>query len=50
MEIGEKEEVMVKAVKELFKSTAKSLISAEWSMDNGLICYREKIYVPNSNL
>ena len=44
---------MIKAIKELRKSSAKSMKSvrsAEWSMDNGILYYRGKIYVPNSDL
>ena len=47
MEIGSKEEVVVKAIKELMKSSTKSVKSAEWSLDNGILYYRGKIYVPN---
>ena len=42
--------VVVKAVKELKKSPAKSMKSSEWSMENGLLYYRGKIYVPKSDL
>ena len=50
METGSKEEVVVKAIKELMRSSTKSVKSAEWSLDNGILYYRGKIYVPNSNL
>ena len=50
MEVEDQEEVVVKAVKELKKSPAKSVKSSEWSMENGLLYYRGKIYVPKSDL
>src|ERR1700678_2606522 len=50
METGSKEEVVVKAIKELMKSLTKSVKSAEWSLDNGILYYRGKVYIPNSDL
>ena len=50
MENKDQEEVVVKAVKELEKSPAKSMKSSEWLMENGLLYYRGKIYVPRSDL
>ena len=50
MEDKDQEEVVVKAVKELKKSSAKSVRSSEWSMENGLLYYRGKIYVPRLDL
>ena len=54
MEAEDQEEVVVKAVKELKKSPAKSMAksmrSSEWSMENRLLYYRGKIYVPRSEL
>ena len=50
MEAEDQEEVVVKAIKELKKSPAKSVKSSEWSTENGLLYYRGKIYVPRSNL
>src|SRR6202522_1961449 len=50
METRSKEEVVVKAIKELMKSSTKSVKSAEWSLDNDILYYRGKVYVPNSNL
>ena len=50
MEQEDQEEVVVKVVKELKKSTAKSIRSSEWSMENGLLYYRGKIYVPRPEL
>ena len=47
---GSKEEAVVKAIKGLMKSSAKSVKSSEWSSDNGILYHREKIYFPNSNL
>ena len=46
----DQEEVVVKAVKELKKSSAKLVRSSEWSMENGLLYYRGKIYVPGLDL
>ena len=45
-----KEEVVVKAIKELKKSLTRSGKSLEWSLDNGILYHREKVYIPNSNL
>ena len=50
MEPEDQEEVVVKAVKELKKSAAKSVRSSEWSMENGLLYYRGKIYIPRPKL
>ena len=50
METEDQEEVVVKAVKELKKSPAKSMKSSEWSMENSLLYYQGKIYVPKSDL
>ena len=50
MEDQDQEEVVVKAVKELKKSSTKSVKSSKWSMENGLLYYRGKIYVPRSDL
>ena len=50
MEDKDQEEVVVKAVKQLKKSPAKSVKSSEWSMENNLLYYRGKIYVPRSDL
>src|SRR5271154_4091587 len=48
VEKGETEEVVARAVKELCKTSARSVRSAEWSQSNGLLYFRGKIYVPNS--
>jgi hypothetical protein len=44
------EEVVLKAIKELMKSLTKSMKSVEWSLDNGILYYQGKIYVPVSDL
>ena len=44
------EEVVAKAIKELKKSPVKSVISSKWSMENGLLHYRGKVYVPKTDL
>jgi hypothetical protein len=36
---GNQEEVVVKAIKELMKSSTKSMKSAEWSLDNRILYY-----------
>ena len=50
MDIEDQEEVVVKAVKELKKSLAKSVRTSKWSMENSLLYYRGKIYVPGADL
>ena len=45
-----KKEVVVKAIKELMRSSNKSVKLSEWSLDNGILYHREKVYVPNSDL
>ena len=50
METESHEEVMIKAIKELKKSPVISVISSEWSMENRLLCYREKVYVLKMDL
>jgi Integrase zinc binding domain/RNase H-like domain found in reverse transcriptase/Chromo (CHRromatin Organisation MOdifier) domain len=44
------EEVVVKVIKQLMKSLTKSVKSTEWSLDNRILYYRGKIYVPISDL
>ena len=44
------EEIVVKAIKELKKSLVKSVISSKWSMENRLLHYRGKVYVPKMDL
>ena len=50
MDVEDQEEVVVKAVKELKKSPARSVRTSEWSMENGLLYYRGKIYIPGVDL
>ena len=50
MESESHEEVMIKAIKELKKSPVKSVISSKWSMENRLLRYRGKVYVPKTDL
>ena len=50
MEDEDQEEVVLKVVKELKKSSAKSVRSSEWSMENSLLYYRGKIYIPTLDL
>jgi len=46
---GEKEEPVAKAARELQGSSARSVKSAEWSLSNGLLYFRGKIYVPDTS-
>ena len=41
-ESGNKEEIVVKAIKELMKTPTKSVKSAEWSLDNGILYHRHQ--------
>ena len=50
METRNKEEVVIKAIKELIKSSTKSVKSAEWLLENGIPYHQGKIYVPDSDL
>ena len=50
MEVEDQEEVVITVVKELKKSLAKSVRSSEWSLENGLLYYRGKLYVPRTKL
>ena len=43
------DEVVVKAVEELKKSSTKQLRSEEWTEEQGLILFRGKVYVPKDN-
>ena len=45
-----KEEVVVKVIKELMKSSTRSVKSSEWSLDNDILYHRKKVYIPNSDL
>jgi len=44
-----KEEPVARATQELWKSSTRSLRSAEWSERNGLLYYRGCIYVPDTS-
>jgi transposase InsO family protein len=44
---GEKEEAVAKVAKELIASNGKLVRSAEWSLTNGILYFRGKIYVPD---
>ena len=50
LEAEDREEVVIIAVRELKKSPAKSIRTSEWSLDNSLLYYRGKIYVPGMEL
>ena len=49
-ETGDMEEEVVKAVKLLRTTSAKSVKSSEWFLDKGIVHYRGRIYVPKSDL
>ena len=42
--------MVVKVIKELVKSSTRSVKSLEWSLDKGILYHREKVYIPNSDL
>ena len=44
---GHQEEPVAKAAKALRSSKSKSVQSMEWSLADGLLLFRGKIYVPN---
>jgi len=46
---GEKEEPVARAARELQGSSAHSMKSAEWSLSDGLLYFRGKIYVPDTS-
>ena len=50
MEAEDQEEVVITVVKELKRSLAKSVMSLEWSLENSLLYYRGKVYVPRAEL
>ena len=50
MESEDQEEVVMMAVKELKKSPAKSVRFLEWSLENSLLNYRGKVYIPGAEL
>jgi len=43
---GDQEEPVAKAARELWQASSKTVCSAEWSEDKGLLHFRGKIYVP----
>ena len=45
---GDQEEPVAKAARELRQASSKTVCSAEWSEDEGLLCFRGKIYVPQN--
>jgi len=45
---GDQEEPVAKAVRELRQASSKTVRSAEWSEDEGLLQFRGKIYVPRN--
>jgi len=44
---GKQEDAVVKAAEELRRSKGKSVRASEWSERDGLLCFRDRIYVPN---
>ena len=44
---GRQEDAVAKAVEELWKSKGKSIRASEWSERDGLLCFRDHIYIPN---
>ena len=42
------DEVVVKAVKELRQTGAKNILGEEWTEEQGLVLFRGKVYVPQS--
>ena len=48
MENGEREEVVAKAVKELWKTSVHSIQSSEWLQSQGLLHFHGKIYILDS--
>ena len=44
---GKQEDAVVKAAEELRRSKGKSIRASEWSERDGLLCFRDRIYVPN---
>jgi len=43
---GDQEEPVAKAARELWQAVSKTVRSAEWSEEEGLLWFRGKIYVP----
>ena len=44
---GKQEDAVVKSAMELRRSKGKSIQASEWSQHDGLLCFRDRIYVPN---
>ena len=45
---GRQEDAVAKAAEELRKSKGKSIRASEWSERDGLLCFQDRIYVPNN--
>jgi len=45
---GNQEEPVAKAARELWQAVSKTVHSAEWSEEEGLLRFRGKIYVPQN--
>jgi len=45
---GDQEEPVAKAARELWQAMSKTVHSAEWSKEEGLLQFRGKIYVPQN--
>jgi len=45
---GDQEEPVAKAARELWQAASKTIRSAEWSEEEGLLRFRGKIYVPRN--
>jgi len=46
---GDQEEPVAKAARELRQTSSKTVHSAEWSEEEGVLWFRGKIYVPRSS-
>ena len=44
---GKQEDAVAKSATELRRSKGNSVRASEWSEHNGLLCFRDRIYVPN---
>jgi len=45
---GDQEEPVAKAARELWQAASKTICSAEWLEEKGLLWFRDKIYVPRN--
>jgi len=45
---GDQEEPVAKAARELRQTSSKMVRSVEWSEDDGVLWFRDKIYVPQN--